>query len=177
MHSKYHTNSTMFVDLLLLPVDSSQVGTIMDICGEDMNPGTSLINNLGVGFLSSPLYPSDYPPGCNCFCSLEITSMAKAQVIIYIIDLKLSQNSEGGGNTACSSSGSEGECNNDWLEYGMIGQKPGTGNLLSPQMIGKPVYTGQNIISLNFHSDSDFDDRGFWIKYVGMFASYQVTSL
>lgn len=152
-------------------VDSSQSGNMVSICGEDMAPGTTFVRESGSGFISSPLYPSNYPPDCNCFCRLEVTSSTPqtAQIVLYVLDLELSRTPEEElGNSICSSLAS-GCLNSDWLQYGSAGQSPGTGRNLSMDEKGKPVYTGSNVVLISFHSDSLMEDRGFWIKYVGKF--------
>lgn len=170
-HRSIKVSSNIFYAIIL--IDSSQSGNMMNVCGDDVDPGTTVVRAYGSGFISSPLYPSNYPPDCNCFCRLEVTSSAQqsAQLVFYVLDLKLSTTTteEELGNSVCSSLPSGCSNSGDWLQYGSVGQSPGIGRNFSLEEKGKPVYTGSNVVLISFQSDSQMEDRGFWIKYVGKY--------
>lgn len=60
----------------------------------------------------------------------------------------------------------------DWLQYKTITSLGGFPNSLisldsNSTVTNEPIYTGASQLGLYFHADSDFEDRGFWIQFVG----------
>ena len=43
------------------------------------------------------------------------------------------------------------------------------GKKLCNEEASEPIFTGSTTIHLNFYADGDVEDRGFWIKYRGMY--------
>lgn len=148
---------------------------MIDVCGESRTPGTTVIQSSGVGYINTPLYPSNYPPNSNCYCHLETSS--DAEIILSLVDLNFvpATTAAGDGNSIDAQqqqqSAPASDCSDDWLEYALMNQTFGTGKKLCSAAIGEPIYTGASVVLLNFHSDYDIAGRGFWMQYVGRTAN------
>jgi len=66
----------------------------VDVCGEDLLRGAVLQIGVGVGYINSPLYPSNYPPNTNCYCHL-VTTTVDSQIVLFLLDVKLAVNVAG----------------------------------------------------------------------------------
>ena len=60
----------------------------------------------------------------------------------------------------------------DWLQYNAVMSLGGFPNNLitldsNSTVTNEPIYTGASQLGLYFHADSYFEDRGFWIQFVG----------
>jgi len=114
-----------------------------------------------IGYISSVNYPSLYPPDTDCHCLLT-TSRSDAQLVFYVLDIKLAAPS------------GEPMCDYDWVAFGDEHARGANTKLCdwSPHV---PVYTASDHVTLTFHSDSAMEARGFWIQYVGKVKSETVT--
>ena len=143
--------------------DNGQTGISMDICGQNLaHPGDVIERT--IGYITSVVYPSVYPPDTDCYCNL-VTDMVDAQVVLYVLDLQLEPPANGS-----SSLPPQHGCGPDWLKYDhTIGNGPfdAGGRTLCGVAKNSPIFTGSNGVQLRFHSDAAGESRGFWVKFVG----------
>ena len=114
--------------------------------------GKSILRHYG--HVESPNYPHVYPPNVQCQCYLSTDE--DAQIQLKVLDVRLARDTFSD------------VCGPDWLGYTRThAQAWGTGTKLCDKQPGKIIDTGAHEIRLDFLSDSNIEERGFWIQYSG----------
>nr|XP_038037174.1 deleted in malignant brain tumors 1 protein [Anas platyrhynchos] len=98
------------------------------------------------GTIQSPLYPSNYPDNANCLWEIQVMNNFRIALTFRTIQL-------------------QGGCQNDYIE--IYDGPPNTSPLLQRICSGYNVaYTSSsNLMTIRFHSDSRYSNRGFYAEY------------
>uniref|UniRef100_A0A493SXC1 CUB domain-containing protein n=1 Tax=Anas platyrhynchos platyrhynchos TaxID=8840 RepID=A0A493SXC1_ANAPP len=98
------------------------------------------------GTIQSPLYPSNYPDNANCLWEIQVMNNFRIALTFRTIHL-------------------QGGCQNDYIE--IYDGPPNTSPLLQRICSGYNVaYTSSsNLMTIRFHSDSRYSNRGFYAEY------------
>ncbi|KAM6104916.1 scavenger receptor cysteine-rich domain-containing protein DMBT1-like [Pterocles gutturalis] len=106
--------------------------------------GGLLLNSSGT--LQSPSYPLNYPDNADCLWQIQVTNNFRIMLTFGSIQL-------------------QGGCQNDYIEIydGPPNTSPVLGKICSSS---NPTYTSSsNFMTVRFHSDASYSDRGFYAEY------------
>ncbi|KAM6266170.1 scavenger receptor cysteine-rich domain-containing protein DMBT1-like [Porphyrio hochstetteri] len=110
------------------------------------------------GTLQSPSFPLNYPDNANCLWQIQITNNFRIVLTFGSIQL-------------------QGGCQNDYIEIydGPPNSSPLLGRICSNSSSNLTYTSSSNFMTLRFHSDSRYSNRGFQAEYRSFLADQNTT--